>query len=59
MNALRSSEGDIARRRSGLSKGDASRLMSRLRGTFAINKSRIARGAWLLTSFNRGIVTPK
>ena len=59
MNALRSRESDIARRRSGLSKGGASRLTIRLRATLPVNMSQIASGARLLTSFSCGIVTPK
>jgi len=50
---------DIARRKSGLSKGGAFRLTSRLRGTFPVYIAHIAPGTWLLTSFNCGIVTAK
>jgi hypothetical protein len=58
MNAFRSRLNAIARRRSGLSKGGVSRLISKLRLTFAETSSQIACGAALLKSFRTGIVTP-
>jgi len=58
IKALRSKLSDIARRRSGLSKGGLSRLTSTLRLTFAATVSQITCGAWLLMSFICGVVTP-
>jgi len=46
MNDLRSRLSDIARRKSGLSKGGAPRLTSRLRPTLAENIGQTACGAW-------------
>jgi hypothetical protein len=45
INALRSKVIDIARRRSGLSKGGLSRLTINVRLTFVAVTSQIARGA--------------
>ena len=47
----------IARRRSALLKGGASRLTIRVLAMPRGRNSQIASGAWLLISFNRGIVT--
>ena len=50
INALRSKLSDIARRRSGLSKGGLSRLTIRLRALAALTSSQITCDAWLLLS---------
>ena len=57
MKALRSSASTMARRRSGLSNGGASRLTIRLVVTFIEVTTHCALGIWLLMSVSKGIVT--
>jgi hypothetical protein len=54
MKAWRSRSSAIARRRSGLSKGGAERLMTTVRSTFVGISRQIACGAWMATSFSIG-----
>jgi len=56
MKAFRSRLSAIARRKSGLSKGGLSRLMSRCRLPPDDVISHIACGIWVCTSFNSGTV---
>src|SRR6266852_4436047 len=56
MNARRSRLSAMARRRSGLSKGGLSRLMSRLRLMLPGVSSHIASGSWLCASSKSGTV---
>ena len=56
MNAWRSKLSAIARRRSRLSKGGLSRLISRLRLMLPGVSSQIACGSWLFASFKSGTV---
>src|SRR4051812_33505971 len=57
LNALRSSESAMARRRSALSNGGTSRFTIRLVLTFIGATSHTASGAWDLMSLSSGIVT--
>ena len=59
MKAWRSNVSATARRNSALSNGGTARLTSRVRGTFAGITWQTAWGAWLSTSFSKGIETPK